>query len=70
VAVSRSGEDTQGEGGIALTFFWSAKTVRRDQQRGDCGDESDSEGRMKQSLYILAQQEIVSKMGNVIAFRR
>jgi len=38
--------------------------------RGDCGDESDSEGRMKQSLYILAQQEIVSKMGNVIAFRK
>lgn len=28
VAVSRGGEDAQGEGGIALAFFWSAKTVR------------------------------------------
>jgi hypothetical protein len=32
VAVSRGGENTQGEGGIVLAFFWSAKTVRRDQQ--------------------------------------
>ena len=32
VVVSRGREDTQGEGGIDLAFFWSAKTVRRDQQ--------------------------------------